>query len=460
MKYGILTYSSYTPNIGDFYQTIGIKKAYEMMNIPKSEIVEIDRDYLADYNGEYVVLPITSFVDVLPNTSIFPLSEKIIPVFIGTHCIDDKHLDYMKKYRNFGPFGCRDMETVRRLRKIGLDAYLSGCLSLCADKREEKSTQTKVFLVDVKDEVKKYIPKNILENAVEVTHEFSRDKNNPNKEEREKFEKRTAEDTLNMYRDEAKLIITSRLHCALPCTAMGIPVIVCRDMREHRFEGVDKLLNYYTPDEYDKIDWNPTVPDIEELKVKLLDLTIHMIQEKYEKYHRLCDISSFYEDKPYNMYYSGIHSGYLTMDQKRNYFLNKTPERDLLSYIVGKDISSLNLIIYGAGDKGMWMYRRYRNLIRKFKSAIYVDKNRCGQELNGLKVENPSIIDTLERGTFIIIVAADKYYEGAGLAISNELINKYDFRDGKDFYMLDKLNASSQLYLDDISTVESWADGF
>ena len=106
MKYGILSYSSCTPNIGDLYQLNGIKRVYRKLGINEEDIIKIDRDYLAKYDGDYVILPITSFVDVLPGTHIFPLSPRIIPVFIGMHCIDDQHLVYLSKYRHFGPFGC------------------------------------------------------------------------------------------------------------------------------------------------------------------------------------------------------------------------------------------------------------------------------------------------------------------------------------------------------------------
>jgi len=34
-----------------------------------------------------------------------------------------------------------------------------------------------------------------------------------------------SEEILSYYKDNAKLMITSRFHCAMPCIAMGIPVI-------------------------------------------------------------------------------------------------------------------------------------------------------------------------------------------------------------------------------------------
>ena len=131
MKYGILKYSRKFINLGDQYQLNGVRYLYNRMGIPKDEIVEIDRDYLAEYDGEYVVLPMTGFFSVVTGVDVFPLPERIIPVFVGFHCIDDKYLQILKNYGHFGPFGCRDEITMKKLRQNGLDAYMSSCLSIC-----------------------------------------------------------------------------------------------------------------------------------------------------------------------------------------------------------------------------------------------------------------------------------------------------------------------------------------
>ena len=39
---------------------------------------------------------------------------------------------------------------------------------------------------------------------------------------------------LERYRNEARLVITRALHCAAPCTAMGIPaVLIAKDPKEN-----------------------------------------------------------------------------------------------------------------------------------------------------------------------------------------------------------------------------------
>lgn len=458
MKFGLLTYSSKMANIGDLYQCIGIERAYRQMKIDESSIIKVDRDYLAEYDGEYVILPLTGFVDVLPETHIFPLSHRIIPVFIGMHCIDDQHLKYLSRYKHFGPFGCRDEMTMRKMRQNGLDAYMSGCLSICADKRPVLPTQKKVFMVDVSEKLYRHIPEFLLKDAVEVTHEFDLH-HIDSAEEREQTESKIAKEMLERYKNEARLIITSRLHCALPCTAMGIPVIVGREMNEHRFGGMDKVLNYYNEDEFDKIDFNPEAKDLEWLKNKVLNMTINMLTSAYRKYHDICDVSLFYEQRTEKIYYAGIKDSYLTLQQKQIFYEGRSFEKEIFTYIIGKKIEELRLIIYGAGDKGKWMLVRYREKIKKFKEVIIVDANKEGQLFSGYTINNPEIIKNYKVSEIVVIVATDNYFSGAGKEIGEVLTNKYNLREGNNFFFLDKLNNSMNMPLDACGTVESWADG-
>jgi len=50
----------------------------------------------------------------------------------------------------------------------------------------------------------------------------------------EDLKTRLANRMLSQYMDEASLVITTRLHCALPCVAMGIPVILFGDPNDPR----------------------------------------------------------------------------------------------------------------------------------------------------------------------------------------------------------------------------------
>ena len=64
-------------------------------------------------------------------------------------------------------------------------------------------------------------------------------------------------------------MITSRLHCAAPCAAMGIPVIFAVTERSSRFAWIETLLPVYTPEQYAHIDWNPKPAAYEPMKKKM-----------------------------------------------------------------------------------------------------------------------------------------------------------------------------------------------
>lgn len=461
MKYGILTRSNPRSNIGDVYQTNGIKRVYERMGIRESELVKIDMYSLPEYEGEYVVLPLAGYMDAL-GAPRFPLSPRIIPVFIGTHCIDDEPMSHLLQYRHFGPFGCRDEDTMKKLRQNGLDAYMSGCLSICVEKRAQMSTQKKVFLVDISEKLRQKIPAELLMESVETTHVYNLHKCGcTTREEREAKINEIAEETLERYKREARLVITSRLHCALPCVAMGIPTIVAKEPQiiESRFSGLDKILNYYSESEFDKINFDLLPPpDIEWLKEKVMDLAEYMIKSAYEKYSRLCEISQFYEERPCKVYHAGIKDGYLTLKQKRDFYEDHSYEKEILSYIVGKNIEDLSLVVFGVGEKARLMLRRYRKKIKRFKEVFFIDSKKSGQTFFEFKVESPEILYEFNREKLMVIVATDTYYSDAGRTIGEDLINVYQLKEGKEFFYLDKLNNSMNLPLDACGTVKYWGD--
>lgn len=74
-------------------------------------------------------------------------------------------------------------------------------------------------------------------------------------------------------------------------------------------------------------------------------------------------------------------------------------------------------------------------------------------------IQPPDIIKESASEELMVIVAADNYYSGAGMAIGEILINTYHLQEGKEFFFLDKLNNSMNMPLDVCGTVESWADG-
>ncbi len=276
---------SYTKgvNLGDYVQTVATKNALDTI-FKNNQYEYFDRDNLTNYYGENIIAVIQGWFSHGYN---FIPNDKILPVFVGTHFIDGIHkfleqfLIYNGEYFKDKEIGCRDLHTLEFCKKNNIKAYFSRCLTLTLPKRKITEKQTKVFISNVPSGFLEYIPDEIKNGAEYINQ---RDVAN----EKDDFESNwvgyysDTEKLLNRYRDEAKLVITTALHCAGPCLAMGIPVILLTNCEEQktRFSALDGLIKINTIDDlknnlvdYDNIE----VPDIEELKkyiLKNLELSI------------------------------------------------------------------------------------------------------------------------------------------------------------------------------------------
>jgi len=267
-KFGLLIYNTDkdTYNIGDYIQSIAAKQF-----LPEVDVY-INREALNKYEGEPVKIILNGWF--LHNTANWPPSNKIIPLFTSFHLTPlafdilnkDENIEYFKKN---GPIGCRDTFTYNILLQKGISVYLSYCLTLTL-KRERKFSN-KILFVDVlanmdswrsrkigiKILIQKYkiltvtrlilnslksynilsertkiinklFDKKVLKDKVDIFHE-----RNSSETEKERFE--IAEKLIQEYCD-AKLVVTSRLHCALPCLAFGTPVIFITNGLENEFD--------------------------------------------------------------------------------------------------------------------------------------------------------------------------------------------------------------------------------
>lgn len=322
MKYGVLKVSSQHINVGDIMQWEGLKYIYKRMGIPGEEIVEIDREFLKEYDGEYVLLPINGYFDNAFKINYFPISRKIIPVFIGIHAISEDVIERLRLYRDFGPFGCRDVETMKAMRRAGLDAYVSGCLSICREREvfSEVEERDKVYLIDVPEEAYEFIPEHILQNCVKLPSTFTYFSEEGYSENNTTEAKEYMNMLYTEMKNKAKFVITKRLHVSLPLMAMGIPVITLlpMDLMDCRFSGLNRILNCYTIADYPYIDWNPKALDIEELKEQTIQCAKNMIERAHDKYSTLCDLSGFYEQEPLPLCHIGVTASYVNETQKKS----------------------------------------------------------------------------------------------------------------------------------------------
>lgn len=235
MKFGCL-YSDYQympywwypegryANLGDYVQYQGVIELYEQIGIPKADIVRINIYDLPFYEGEDILVPMNNFF-YDEYCTMFPPSPNIHPIFFGFHVSPpeiSRIFDYVDYFKLFEPIGCRDYATCETLRRRGVDAYVSGCASLALPTRPDGDYET-VFLVDVRPDLLKYIPPALAEKAVRVNHLELLREYPPDPAEIRRLEE-MSQAVYSRYANEAALVITSRLHAAVPCAGMGIPV--------------------------------------------------------------------------------------------------------------------------------------------------------------------------------------------------------------------------------------------
>jgi len=144
--------------------------------------------------------------------------------------IDEESISF---YKSAGRVGCRDLHTLYVMKNMGIDAYFSGCITLSLNRNKYIKTNTspEVIMVDIPTPYKEELTKKAAAHfspsggagIVHLTHSFS--PYNIDITDRFTLARRHIQAFCN-----AKLVLTNRLHVALPCLAMGTPVIfVCAD---------------------------------------------------------------------------------------------------------------------------------------------------------------------------------------------------------------------------------------
>lgn len=237
-KYGVIF--APTTNIGDDIQTLAAINFLKKKGI--TDYSFLNREELHLYDGEELNLVMNGWFMRDPRN--FPPSDKIKPIWISFNMSNSpeymvsENIEYFKKQP---PIGCRDQATVDHFNRQGIEAYLTGCLTLYFDKYENKGG--KKYLVDVDGECN-YVP------SINLNKSLFKDFEIVNHETFKYFEidvaKRIklAKQFINNYQ-KASLVITSRLHCALPCRAFGTECVFIHKKydTDHRFTGLKGILN-------------------------------------------------------------------------------------------------------------------------------------------------------------------------------------------------------------------------
>ena len=248
-KYATIGYE--TINIGDEIQSVAAKRL--LLRLGEKSEVEIDREKLNSFTSdEKVNLICNGWFMEKPDC--WPPSDSINPLFISMHISHEFNATklltqekYKEYYKKMGPIGCRDKHTYRLLQSHNIDSYFSGCMTLTLQNPYTDDQRTnEIVLADplfniypysYRDDMAKHlVPEEFHKDIINTYHR--RDGRIKDAKERVK----DAEDLLDIYA-RAKVVITSRIHVALPCLAFGTPVIFINagynsDKLSNRFEGL------------------------------------------------------------------------------------------------------------------------------------------------------------------------------------------------------------------------------
>ncbi len=305
--YGLL--DSSTLNFGNEIQSIAISRF-----LPQVDRY-LDGDYLNNVvSNQKIKLIMHGSFNTKPKN--WPPSPIIEPLFISFHIAEfaqkeltsKRSIEYLKQYE---PIGCRDYLTQDLLQQKGVDTYFSGCITLTLQRGKAVQRTDKILITDLDAEAMQYVSPSLLNGATTLHHtsgipmdsiasylnrrssllykiikstrahivagnlqqELVRRRINTTRTQR--FE--AAESLLTEYA-QAKFVLTSRLHCALPCIAFGTPVVfVHRNPKGPRFPGLLDYVRHYSVEEFKHIAKNidpenpePPPKPIDELRKNLI----------------------------------------------------------------------------------------------------------------------------------------------------------------------------------------------
>lgn len=292
---------SYSINLGDWIQSLAVQKLVESIGVPPGEIVEVDRDSLASYSGP----PVRLIMNACFLEHSFPLPEQVEPVFIGFQTssreLIEKHLDFFKRHQ---PIGCRDNSTREHFRNAGVDAYVTGCLTMTLPSRTEQPTDGKCFFIGgdgpgkMPKGLKRHRPPAVVRSSVDL-YQREQVTSFPLSDQDAGTAKKLASGLLDQYRKEAALVVTPLLHAAGPSLAMGIPVILARKDSRDRFTAINRVLPLYTPDTFEAIDWEPQAVGLDGLKECLKSLLARSLEgEVGPTVEQRQTLALYYEKEP------------------------------------------------------------------------------------------------------------------------------------------------------------------
>ena len=225
-------------NLGDDIQSLAVSRLLPRVNghVCREALNSVDTNCIVPMNGFFM------------NTNNWPPSPFVRPVFFAFHVrpeavdtvFSTEGIAYLKRWQ---PIGCRDVGTLELMRRHGVEGYYSRCVTLTLPRRDGNPVDGEVFLVGVSDAARHALPRSLRKQAIVVDQAKVRLPIT-----RTSLKLALAQELLDVYRQRARLVITSKIHCAMPCIAMGIPVVFLYDSAkrdDYRVKIIDDLVGIH-----------------------------------------------------------------------------------------------------------------------------------------------------------------------------------------------------------------------
>lgn len=252
MKYGVIVCKE-TNNIGDDIQSYAAACQLPEVNY------FIEREHM-DIFRPAEEEPVNTIMNgwLMNNKLGWPISPCINPLYISMHFYEEDAMlvadDFLKgigaeDLLAHAPVGARDTSTMQLLQKNGIPCYFSGCMTLTLPKKFPRTEgEPYVCLTDVPDAVTEHVKQAYPDLEVWViAHEPSVDRS---ASWEDRFRK--VEELLTVYQNAAA-VVTTRLHCAMPCLALETPVLLLDDksfIEPERMNGLSDLVHTATTKDF------------------------------------------------------------------------------------------------------------------------------------------------------------------------------------------------------------------
>ncbi len=278
VRFAALSYSK-SSNLGDDIQSLAGEQY-----LPRVDRY-LDRDALDEpiEGGPYVTMMNGWYLE---QPERWPPNGAVIPVLSGFHItatndsasllVSGAGRDFLAHHQSIG---CRDRFTRDLLVGNGVEAEYVGCPTSTFPSRGAAPDADRVILVQTEGI---RVPRSLSRGAIRVDQRVA---SWVSPETRRQL----AVELLDVYRRRARLVITTKLHCALPCAAMGIPVILFGDPSDPRLTPAEEAIGIqeFRADRFastpvrqlvrrrenqrieQSVDWDPPAVDLGEIKERV-----------------------------------------------------------------------------------------------------------------------------------------------------------------------------------------------